>query len=76
MKVKAIEPGYYNHFRRAVGAEFELNKEADFSAKWMEKVSSKESTKEEVKTGIPTMTKHVNADSKPVSLSEAGKSKE
>ncbi len=51
IRVRAINPvvqekdvppqvvGYYDHKRRRSGDEFEIEKEADFSKKWMEKIS-------------------------------------
>ena len=50
IRVRAINPvvqekdvppqvvGYYDHKRRRSGDEFEIEKEADFSKKWMERV--------------------------------------
>ncbi len=38
IKVRAIETGYYGEARRRVGDVFVIDKAADFSSRWMEKV--------------------------------------
>ena len=47
-KVRAIRLGYYNEERKREGDVFRLNKNEDFSEKWMERVNEQE---RERKTG-------------------------
>lgn len=42
IKVRAIQKGYYNHVRVAVGKDFPIKDEEAFSKEWMVKVSKKD----------------------------------
>lgn len=48
IKVRAIFPGYFGHYRES-GVEFEIPGEKQFSSKWMEKVDSDEAEEPSVK---------------------------
>ena len=40
IKVRTVKPGFYNNERKRVGDVFVLNKEKDFSEKWMVRVDA------------------------------------
>lgn len=63
IKVRAIYPGYFGHYRET-GVEFEIPGKEQFSAKWMEKVDS-DDTEEPSAKGKPKVKGKAKASAEP-----------